>query len=1242
MLSTTRPGHLSRLVPLVLLLLPGCKSEAPAASAPVLTAVTPNQGLTTGGLSVTIAGTSLQKASSVQFGTVDATGVTVDADGKQITAVTPAHARGSVAVSVTAAGSTATLSDGFRFLQPASITALDPSSVTVGVAATITLRGEGLVAPVKVTVGEGTSAMSLVAGDGTDKAIPVLVPNTLAIGDYAVSVVNGDQQAASSPVHLTVQPPPAPELTSIDPVQGPTTGGTEVRLHGRNLQAPTAVSFGPNTATVQSVNADGTEVVVVAPAGSRGSADVHIMTANGSSSLAGAYRYQIPVVITGIEPHQVAANVSATVTINGTGMVSPCQARIWDDVNVTDLEILVASETSISARVPALRAKDYKLSVINGDGFSVLAAQPLQVRAGLTVSGIHPRAAFTRESVLVEITGTGLDGVTDVRVGSEACTNVKVLTSKRVSCIALSRSTPGTVDVVVSQGDQARGQLTGAFTFYDGSESAVHVVRVQPPIGRTVGGQSVDVYLTGMVTATPTVTFGGVPATNVVRIDQRHARVTTPAHLMIGLGAVAEYAAVAASVQGSSDSDSQGFLYYVRPTLAKVTPVAGATVGGDVVTLNGTGFSDELLSVHFGGAPATAVHKVSSSQLTCKIPAQPAGSATVTIQNEFESSQDYPSAFQYVEAVRIASMDPPTVSISGGTRVEATGSGFVSGRMALTRLEDSRGITADVLSNTVMRFTVPSRASPGTARFHLVDTGRPGQPFAAGDFDVVYADPTVLKGGVGGGSIRRNISVTVLRSDTRAPVPNAAVFVGSSYKTSAHRGVTDSKGMVVLSGDALTGPVDLTVAASGFENQSRMSLDAAEVTFALQPNAPTAPAAPATGKVTGKILDWALAGLPTGAAHRYKRVAVVYPSQDGFSSTPPNPGTAFVMGEEVCDVSADGVSNPPPTDQFSLTVEAGKDISLFAFIYFFDSQDGTCNPDGTQNPRDQFAATTRPLTMGIRRGVRVEAGQVSAGNDISVFIPIAQAASTTLTGAPAGSHGTALSVDAVIDTGAGTFTLANVLAGQTTVDMGTLSPWLGQQFLPTSLAALNQIGTGVPAPSASFKLVYRALAGEPVKDATNTIVGYSLPLSKVYVRDVQSTTQAVSGWFSFPSSLSPTNTALGVSRQFSWAALSRSADALKVEISRQTGLDGQGNPLLQSAWTVFLPGNATSFELPQLTGSPTGADLGADELFWQMQAFAVFPEDGFGYNAHTNDLYREEHWEAHVVTGRTSFLPVAP
>ena len=102
---------------------------------PTIAGITPAQGPTTGGTTVTIAGTGLSVVSAVYFGTQLAS-FTLDT-ASSLTAVTPAGAAGTVSVSVYNPGGPGLAA--FTYLAPASVSLdLTPATATPGSAVTVT------------------------------------------------------------------------------------------------------------------------------------------------------------------------------------------------------------------------------------------------------------------------------------------------------------------------------------------------------------------------------------------------------------------------------------------------------------------------------------------------------------------------------------------------------------------------------------------------------------------------------------------------------------------------------------------------------------------------------------------------------------------------------------------------------------------------------------------------------------------------------------------------------------------------------------------------------------------------------------------------------------------------------------------------------------------------------------------------------------------------------------------------
>ncbi|STX88261.1 IPT/TIG domain-containing protein [Legionella feeleii] len=184
--------------------------------------------------------------------------------------------------------------------------------------------------------------------------------------------------------------------------------------------------------------------------------------------------------------------------------------------------------------------------------------------------------------------------------------------------------TPGNTPVAQTnfsiQGDNTNSALAAIAI----NDAVPTLTSISPTTGTTNGGTPFTVDGTGLTNLT-SLTFDGLPATNISVIDDTMVSGLTPAH---AAGAVD----VVATTPGGQATLTNGYTYQapILPVITAINPTSGTTSGNTFVTLTGTGLSGTT-SVTFDGLPATSINVISVTMVTAVTPAHAAGAIDVTL-----------------------------------------------------------------------------------------------------------------------------------------------------------------------------------------------------------------------------------------------------------------------------------------------------------------------------------------------------------------------------------------------------------------------------------------------------------------------------------------------------------------------------------------------------------------------------------------------------------------------------------
>ena len=236
-----------------------------------------------------------------------------------------------------------------------------------------------------------------------------------------------------------------------------------------------------------------------------------------------------------------------------------------------------------------------------------------------TVSSVSPNAGPTSGFNTITINGTHFEsgaraffGATEGYTTFVSATQLKAIAPPNAA---------GVVDVTVTTSGGTTTTSSADRYTYDPPPTLAAVV---PNAGSTAGGNTVTMYGTNFFPGA-TVKFGTSASAKVTFVAANQLQAKAPAH-------AAGTVDVTVSTPGGTSARSSGdaYMYDAPPTVTSVVPNAGATAGGNTVTITGTQFVSGA-TVNFGTTVSSSATFLSATRLKAVAPAHASGVVDVTV-----------------------------------------------------------------------------------------------------------------------------------------------------------------------------------------------------------------------------------------------------------------------------------------------------------------------------------------------------------------------------------------------------------------------------------------------------------------------------------------------------------------------------------------------------------------------------------------------------------------------------------
>ncbi|MEU5808658.1 IPT/TIG domain-containing protein [Streptomyces sp. NPDC047718] len=296
-----------------------------------------------------------------------------------------------------------------------------------------------------------------------------------------------------------------PTINTINPSQGPTTGGTTVTLTGTGMTGSIAVRFGSTNATSFTVNS-ATQITAVSPPYAAGAAAVTVVHPTGTSNSV-MFTYtaaQVPVV-TDIAPNNGPTAGGTSVILTGTGFTGATAVKF---AGVPATSFTVNSATQITAVTPAGNAGAAAVTVTTPAGTSAPGA--FFYVAPPVLNSADPAQGPTAGGAVVTLTGSNLLNATTVRFGSTNAASFTVVSATQITATAPPGTGSSPITVITSGGTSN----PVAFTYV----ATPALTALVPLAGPTSAGTVVTLTGTNLATA-KAVTFGGTAVSFTVVSD---------------------------------------------------------------------------------------------------------------------------------------------------------------------------------------------------------------------------------------------------------------------------------------------------------------------------------------------------------------------------------------------------------------------------------------------------------------------------------------------------------------------------------------------------------------------------------------------------------------------------------------------------------------------------------------------------------------------------------------------------
>jgi hypothetical protein len=550
-----------------------------------------------------------------------------------------------------------------------------------------------------------------------------------------------------------------PEITSFSPGQSPLSGGTVVRVLGKNFGHANSTTvfcaFGGKVVAGSYISE--TELVCRSPVMNHAgdvslevSQDAHVFYSSpeGSAALS-LFGYIVDPMVYTVKPSASVSHESAEVSVTGENFVADMSMKCkFGDLVVpatyrsSTLAVCQSPVLDWSEDVPVLVPFEFLINSMKAFGTGV----NFQYNDVATIFAVEPNFAVEVGGSSVVVRGDHFVNSVGLKCRFDGLEVQASFVSSEVLSCDVPAHAPATVkfeitfnglDYVQAQSPQFEGTIDSyvPFTY----TPMVTMNGIAPTSGYTTGETSITVTGTGFLSASGRATcrFGGTVDVAASISSSTSLQCFSPPRTGSGVPMVVtlEISMDGLHFHALTDGQAATFEYVGVPSVTSVSPSRGPYGGGTVVEVTGTNFVGDMILCKFGEhVSAVMATVVSQARILCEAPAiseEGADIVDMTDDARFVGVEvslnglDFSSAsnirFEYEKRPSVFDASPQSGPELGGTTVTIRGMDFVEST-DLTCLFGKESVPATFLSAMEIECLSPKHF-PGATSIYVSNNG---------------------------------------------------------------------------------------------------------------------------------------------------------------------------------------------------------------------------------------------------------------------------------------------------------------------------------------------------------------------------------------------------------------------------------------------------------------------------------------------------------------------------------------